>query len=408
MFSTRTAWSLEPNPLARLLAARRAAGVPITDLTASNPTTCGFTYDTAAILAALADPAQFQYAPTPHGAPAARAAIVAYYSGRGAPVDPAHIFLSASTSEAYSWCFKLLADPGDAVLIPQPSYPLFDYLAGLDSVQPHPYPLRYDGEWHIDFPALEAAITARTRAVVLVHPNNPTGSFLKRAEYGRLAAICRARDLALICDEVFADYAYGEDAARLPSPAGTDDVLTFTLNGLSKVAGLPQMKLGWIVVSGPAEERAAAVARLEVIADTYLSVGTPVQLALPHLLTGSEAVRAQIRARVAGNRRHLDAALTGDLPAHALPAEGGWYAIVRLPAVRSEEEWALTLLDHDNVLVQPGYFYDLPFAPALVLSLLPAPDVFAYGVACLVRLVRALSTDEKTDLTDSLPAHESV
>lgn len=388
MFSTRTAWSLEPNPLARLLTARRAAGAPLTDLTASNPTECGFDYDVAGILQALADPAQLHYAPTPRGSATARAAIAAYYAERGAAVDPAQIFLTAGTSEAYAWCFKLLADPGDAVLIPQPSYPLFDYLAGLESVQPLPYPLRYDGEWHLDFPALEAAITPRTRAVVVVHPNNPTGSFLKRAEYGRLAEICRAHRLAIICDEVFADYAYAPDAARMPTPAGTGAVLTFTLNGLSKVAGLPQMKLGWIVVSGPPEARTGALARLEVIADTYLAVGTPVQLALPALLAGSRGLRAQIQGRVATNRRALDVALSGDLPAHALPAEGGWYAIVRLPAARSEEEWALALLERHNVLVQPGYFYDLPFAPALVLSLLPPPAVFAHGVAGLARQVR--------------------
>jgi aspartate/methionine/tyrosine aminotransferase len=389
MFSTRTAWSLEPNPLARLVAARRsAAGVPLTDLTVSNPTECGFTYDTAGILAALADPAQLRYAPSPQGAPAARAAIAAYYAERGLEVDPAHVVLTASTSEAYAWCFKLLADPGDSVLIPSPSYPLFDYLAGLESVQTRPYPLRYDGEWHIDFPALDAAITPRTRAVVVVHPNNPTGSFLKRAEYARLAALCQAPGLAIICDEVFADYATAADPARMPSLAGTGAVRTFVLNGLSKVAGLPQMKLGWIVVSGPPTERAAALARLEVIADTYLSVGTPVQLALPRLLAGSGALRAQIQARVATNRRALDAVLTGDLPAHALPAEGGWYAIVRLPAAHSEDTWALALLDRHNVLTQPGYFYDLPVAPALVLSLLPPPDLFAPGVACLIELLR--------------------
>ena len=362
--------------------------MPLLDLTIPNPTAGEFAYDTAGILHALDDAAQFRYAPVPQGAPAARAAIAAYYAERGTTVDPAQIVLTASTSEAYAWCFKLLTDPGDAVLTPQPSYPLFDYLAGLESVQTHPYPLAYDGEWHIDFPALEAAITPRTRAVIVVHPNNPTGSFLKRAEYGRLAAICRAHRLAIIADEVFTDYAYAADAARMPSLTSTPTVLTFTLNGLSKVAGLPQMKLGWIVVSGPPEERAAALARLEVIADTYLSVGTPVQLALPALLSGSGPLRAQIQARVTANRQALDAALTGDLPAHVLPAEGGWYAIVRLPAVHSEDEWALALLEQTSVLVQPGYFYDLPFTPALVLSLLPPPNVFAAGVAGLAHLLR--------------------
>jgi aspartate/methionine/tyrosine aminotransferase len=388
MFSTRSTWDLEPNPLAQLAAAKRAAGGILYDLTVSNPTTCGFDYPAPAILAALSDPAQLRYAPTPMGAPGARAAIARYYRERGATVDPAHVLLTASTSEAYAWCFKLLADPGDSVLIPQPSYPLFEYLAGLDGVHPLPYPLGYDGEWHIDFPALAAGIEPRTRAIILVHPNNPTGSFLKQAEYGRLVALCREHGLALICDEVFADFAYAADVGRMGTLAAQEDILTFTLNGLSKVAGLPQLKLSWLVVSGPPATRQAALAQLELIADTYLSVGAPVQLALPQLLALSGGLRDQIRARVALNRQQLDRALAPDLPAHALPAEGGWYAIVRLPAWRTEEEWALTLLADADVLVQPGYFYDLPFRPALVLSLLPPPAVFSTGIARLVGLLQ--------------------
>ena len=384
---------LEENPLARLVAAKRAAGGALLDLTASNPTTCDFAYPTDAILAALADPGQVRYAPAPTGALSARAAVAAYYQERGVAVDPAQVVLTASTSEAYAWCFKLLADPGDTVLIPQPSYPLFEYLAGLETVRAVPYPLRYDGEWHIDFPALAACLTPQVRAAILVHPNNPTGSFLKQAEYARLVELCRAHSLALICDEVFADFSYGPDAARMGTLAGQDGVLTFTLSGLSKVAGLPQMKLSWLVVSGPEEARAAALARLEVIADTYLSVGAPVQLALPRLLELSGPIQAQIRARVATNRRHLDAALA-DLPAHALPAEGGWYAIVRLPALHTEEEWATALLAEDDVLVQPGYFYDLPFASALVISLLPPPAVFHEGVARLVKRIQSTSEHE--------------
>jgi aspartate/methionine/tyrosine aminotransferase len=392
-FSARSGWELEENPLARLAAAKRAAGGTLLDLTASNPTTCDFVYPTEAILAALADPAQMRYAPHPTGAASARAAVAAYYRERGAAVDPAQVVLTASTSEAYAWCFKLLAGPGDAILIPQPSYPLFEYLAGLEAVRAVPYPLRYDGEWHIDFPALAARLTPETRAVILVHPNNPTGSFLKQAEYARLVELCHAHHLALICDEVFADFAAGADAGRMGTPAGQDAVLTFTLSGLSKVAGLPQMKLSWMVVSGPVAERAAALARLEVIADTYLSVGTPVQLALPRLLELGGPIREQIRARVAANRRHLDTALA-DLPAHALPAEGGWYAIVRLPALRREEEWATELLAEDDVLVQPGYFYDLPFAPALVISLLPPPAIFHEGIARLVQRIRSTNGHE--------------
>lgn len=392
-FAARSTWDLEENPLARLAAAKRAAGGALLDLTASNPTTCDFAYPTDAILAALADPAQMRYAPSPTGTAPARAAVAAYYQERGTAVDPAQVVLTASTSEAYAWCFKLLADPGDTVLIPQPSYPLFEYLAGLEAVRAVPYPLRYDGEWHIDFPALAARLTPQTRAIILVHPNNPTGSFLKLAEYARLIELCRAHNLALICDEVFADFAYGMDTSRMGTLAGQDAVLTFTLSGLSKVAGLPQMKLSWLVVSGPAEERTAALARLEVIADTYLSVGTPVQLALPRLLELGGPIRAQIRARVAANRQHLDAALA-DLPAHALPAEGGWYAVVRLPALRTEEEWATTLLAEDDLLVQPGYFYDLPFTPALVISLLPPPPLFNEGIARLVSRIRSTNGHE--------------
>jgi alanine-synthesizing transaminase len=392
VFSKRTTWDLEQNALSQLLAAKRMAGTPLLDLTLSNPTTAEFEYPRMEILAALADPGQLRYAPTPAGAAGARAAIVTYYQQRGADLDPDQILLTASTSEAYAWTFKLLADPGDTILIPQPSYPLFEYLAGLEGIRAATYPLRYDGEWHIDFPALAACKEPRVRAIVVVHPNNPTGSFLKQEEYRRLAAFCRDHELAIICDEVFSDYAYAPDAQRMGTLAGADEVLTCTLSGLSKVAGLPQMKLSWLVVSGPAEACTAAHARLEVIADTYLSAGTPVQLALPRLLAAGAEVRAQIQERVLANRRLLDEAVTAHLPAHVLPAEGGWYAILHLPAFLNEEALALELLDEDDVIVQPGYFYDLPLTPALVLSLLAPPAMFAAGLTRLVGRIRDIVT----------------
>jgi aspartate/methionine/tyrosine aminotransferase len=312
--------------------------------------------------------------------------VAAYYAAHGAPVDPDSVILTASTSEAYSHLFKLLADPGDAVLAPAPSYPLFDYLAGLDSVDLVPYPLVYDGGWGIDFAALEAALTPRTRAILTVHPNNPTGAFVKRDEAARLIALCRAHARARIADEVFLDSAGGPDPARAPSVVTTTGCLTATLSGLSKLAGLPGIKASWMVLTGPPALRAEALARAEVVADTYLSVSTPVQQALPRLLEQGAGLRAQIAARVAANRQALAAALAGPLPLDLLPAEGGWYATLRLPAVCSEDDWALALLA-DGVLVHPGYFFDFAYGPLLVLSLLPPPDLFAEGIARIVRRV---------------------
>lgn len=388
-FSRRTTWNLAGNAWAAAVATHRQAGIPLRDLTESNPTRCGFAYNPAT-LAALADPAGLAYHPAARGSRAAREAVAAYYAGHGVSVDPDRVLLTASTSEAYSYLFKLLADPGDTMLAPTPSYPLFEYLAGLDGVTLAPYPLRYDGAWFLDFPALEATLPPRARALIVVHPNNPTGTFLKRDEWARLVAFCRAHDLALIADEVFLDYGYAPDPDRAPSLAGTDEVLTCTLSGLSKLAGLPQVKLSWMVIGGPPALQAEALARAEVIADTYLSVSTPVQLALPRLLAGGAALRSQIRARVAANRQALDRALTGPRPLQARPAEGGWYATLQVPAIRSEEAWALTLLAADGVLVHPGYFFDFPGGCLLVISLLPPPAVFAEGLERLIRRVEAI------------------
>jgi len=351
---------------------KRSAGAAILDLTESNPTAAGFAYPSDGILAALADPRALTYQPAPAGLPSARAAVSEYYSGR---VDPGRILLTASTSEAYAFVFKLLADPGDEVLIPRPSYPLFDFLAALDSVRVVQYPLVYDGVWAINFDALARSITPRTRAIVLVNPNNPTGSFLKQAELGPLIALCREHNLCLISDEVFSDYALHPDRPELVrSLVDVTEVPTFCLSGLSKVAGLPQMKLGWIVASEQALER------LELIADTYLSVSTPVQLAAPVLLGLRTQLQNQILARVRANQAFLLSQIGPRSPWKLLEIEGGWYAILETPRIQSEEDWVLSLLDRDGVLVQPGFFFDFEREAFLVLSLLTPDEVFREGV----------------------------
>ena len=301
-------------------------------------------------------------------------------------VSPSRILLTASTSEAYSYLFKLLANPGDEILVPRPSYPLFEALAGLDSVRAVQYPLRYDGVWHVDFDALERAVTWRTRAMVVVNPNNPTGSFLKRDEAARLEIFAAGRALAILSDEVFADYGFGEDPARVVTLADTRTALTFVMSGLSKIAGLPQMKLGWIVASGPGNER--ALDRLEWIADTFLSVATPVQVALPRLLEISEGIRAQIRARTAANLALLRA-LTLRSAANVLTVEGGWYAVLQVPRTQSEEQWAIALLRDYNVLVQPGFFYDFESEAFLVVSLLTEAATFEKGVRRIMSYILA-------------------
>jgi aspartate/methionine/tyrosine aminotransferase len=365
------------------VAQARARGQALIDLTESNPTVVGLRYPEALIREALADAAALRYEPTPKGLLSARAAVAAYYRRHQRVVDPERITLTASTSEAYSWLFKLLCDPGDEVLVPTPSYPLFEHLAGLEAVRVTPYPLRYHGGWFLDVEEVARVLTARSRAVLVVNPNNPTGSFLRRGEHARLQQLCAERDLALISDEVFADYAFAPDGERVTTLVDDDaTALTFCLSGLSKLVGLPQLKLGWIVLGGPPARRAAAEARLELIADTYLSVGAPVQHAAPRLLQLVDDVGAQIAARVRDNRDHLAAALRG-APANLLASDGGWSAIVRLPAIRSEEEWVLSLLDA-GVLVHPGFFYDLAGTHA-VLSLLAPFDRLRDGIAAIVR-----------------------
>ena len=370
-YSSRLRWDLAPNRLTRLLDERRSAGAAILDLTESNPTAAGFAYPSDRILAALADPRALTYQPAAAGLPSARAAVSEYYSGR---IDPGRVLLTASTSEAYAFVFKLLADPGDEVLVPRPSYPLFDFLAALDGVRVVQYPLVYHNGWTIDFDALARSITPRTRAIVLVNPNNPTGSFLKQSELGPLIALASQHRLALISDEVFSDYAIRADARFVRSLVDVTEVPTFCLSGLSKVSGLPQLKLGWIVTGEQAFER------LELIADTYLSVSAPVQLAAPVLLGLRTQLQHQIIARVRANRAFLVSQIGPASPWRLLETEGGWYAILEAPRIQSEEEWVLSLLASDGVLVQPGFFFDFEREAFLVLSLLTSDAVFQEGV----------------------------
>jgi alanine-synthesizing transaminase len=380
MFSARLDADLTPNALTHLLQAKRQAGERVLDLTSSNPIHAGITYPAGEILAALSDPSVLQYDPDPAGTIAARRAVARYYAGAGTAIAPERILLTAITSEAYAYLFKLLCNPGDEVLTPRPSYPLFDYLAALESVRVNQYPLRYDGAWSIDFAALEAAIHERTRAIVVVNPNNPTGSFLKQDERERLDRICSARSLALLSDEVFADYAHRDDARRAGSLLRGGNSLTFVMSGLSKVAALPQMKLGWIAVAGPAELTRQAYERLEWISDTYLSVGAPVQCAASRLLEIRHPIQEELRVRIRANLASLKAQLTRDCPFRLLDLEGGWCATLEAPRIRSEEEWTTGLLRAENVLVQPGYFYDFEREAYLILSLLTPEDVFAEGV----------------------------
>jgi alanine-synthesizing transaminase len=388
-FSKRTSWDRSDNPLARELARASGAGRALVDLTESNPTRAGFA--NAELCALLGDPRGAAYDPAALGLPEAREAVARYYADRGLDVPAARVCLAASTSEAYGWIFKLLCERGDEVLVPAPSYPLLAYLASLEDIALVPYPLARPEAFRVDLAALEAAITPRSRAIVLVHPNNPTGTFVRRDEAAALAAMARARGLALVVDEVFGDYALGPlPADRRPSFAGEAEALTFVLSGLSKVAALPQVKLGWVAVSGPDEVVAEAMGRLEVIADTYLSASTPVQRALPEILARRGPVQAALRARTAANLAALDAAIAaaGALaPVRRLLLDGGWYATLEVPRTRSDDAWVEILVRQDGVVVHPGYFFDFDGEGFLVVSLLPEPAAFREAIGKVVRRV---------------------
>lgn len=385
MFSSRLPARLETNAVSRAIDRRRASGAALLDLTQTNPTAVGISYPDD-VLSSLADPAATRYEPLPLGLPAAREAVAAEASFTGVSISAGQVVLTASTSEAYALLFKLLANPGDQVLVPQPSYPLFELLTSLEGVDPVPYRLEHHGAWSIDRASLERAISPRTRAVLVVSPNNPTGSMMRAADLDWLTRLCAGSGIAIIADEVFADYPLmpRSDGRRL---AGDTRALTFSLGGLSKSAGLPQLKLGWIMVSGPDELARDAIDRLEVICDTYLSVSTPVQVAAARLIESGRLVRGAICARLAANLRTLHDRLRSFAGVTLLEPEAGWSAVLRVPRTTTEEELVLRLIDEAGVIVHPGYFFDFAGEAFVVVSLLPAPGEFNEAIDRILPIV---------------------
>jgi alanine-synthesizing transaminase len=389
VFAKRTGWNLEPNLFARALEAHRASGKKLFDLTASNPTTCGFDYPDSAILAALSDPRALVYSPDSKGLLSAREAVANYYSsfrgysGEFRSLNPKNVILTAGTSEAYSYIFRLLCETGDEILVPAPSYPLFEILADINDVRPAPYHLIYDHGWQVDFDSLRRAISPRTRAILTVNPNNPTGSFLREQEARQLAEICAAQNLAIIADEVFLDYLSDATAAR--TFAAENRSLCFTLSGLSKISALPQMKLAWLAASGPDALVKSAIERLEIIADTYLSPGTPVQIAAPRLLAIGGEIQRQLRSRISDNLRYLDSLVARAPHISRLDRAGGWYAVLRVPATLSDEEMAVALLEQESVMIHPGRFFDFAQDGFIVVSLIPRVEEFAEGARRLLQ-----------------------
>ena len=378
MFSERTKWNLAANKLSEALARHRASGKRLIDLSVSNPTDCGFVYETDTILRALQNPAALRYEPNSKGLEVARRAVAKYYAERSAAVSLDDIIPTASTSEAYSFVFRLLCNPGDEVLIPAPSYPLFAFLAEIQDVKLVRYPLIYDHGWQIDLHSLQQAITPRTRGLIVVNPNNPTGHFVKEQELAKLNEICAVREIALIADEVFLDFAL--ESPNVTSCAGNSGALTFTLSGLSKICGLPQMKIAWVIASGPEELKRQAADRLDVIADTYLSPSAPVQLATPDFLELRRGFQAQVIARVRRNLAELDRQLARQNVCTRLDVEGGWYAVLRVPGLQTDEELAIALLETRDVYVHPGHFFDFAGEGYLVVSLIALEEEFARGI----------------------------
>jgi alanine-synthesizing transaminase len=384
MFASRTNWNLNPNRLAETLERHKSGGGRLLDLSASNPTECSFKYDAPAIMRSLCSPASLQYRPDPKGLTSARQAVSDYYAERGERIAIDDLILTASTSEAYSFIFRLLCNPGDELLIPTPGYPLFDFLADVNDVRLVRYPLFYDHGWHIDMHALKQAITPRARGIIVVHPNNPTGHFTRSEEVSELNQICSANQMAIIADEVFLDFSLG--AAQKSFVANTG-ALTFTMSGISKISGLPQMKFAWLAVSGPEETKREALARLEMIADTYLSLNAPIQLAAPVLLQQRKQFQQQLMSRVRTNLAELDSQLAGKNNVGRLVVEGGWYAVLRIPATRSDEGLALELLEKHDVYLHPGHYYDFPGDGYLVVSLITPEQDFREGMKRLLSAV---------------------
>lgn len=389
MFSERTNWHLARNRFTRAVEEVRASGARILDLTASNPTRVGLEYDSRAVLHSLRSPEILDYDPQAKGLAFAREAIVAYYRGQHGihDLNRERVVLTTSTSEGYSYVFRLLCNVGDELLVPKPSYPLFEFLADLQDVKLVPYPLIYDHGWQFDFHSMQSAVTRRTGGVVVVHPNNPTGSYVHEGEFEQLNAFCGQHRLALIVDEVFLDYAVDGSAHR--SFAGNRNVLTFVLSGLSKISALPQMKVAWVVTSGPEGDVVAATERLEVIADTYLSMNAPVQCALPQLLEQRHSIQRQLCWRVKTNLQELDRQLAAHRSCQRLCVEGGWYAVLRVPVTQSDEELAIRLVKEKFVMVHPGHFYDFPQDGYLVLSLIAPTAEFSTGVAGLLQYLNS-------------------
>jgi len=381
MFSDRTAWNLEANPLSKALTDRISSGKQVIDLTESNPTKCGFHFEAQQILEALSHAASLNYEPVAQGLLSARNAVVEYYRSRKCAVNVNDIFLTTSTSEAYAFLFRTLCNPGDEVLIPQPGYPLFNFLADIQDVPTAPYPLIYDYGWQIDFHALQRAINPRTRAIVIVNPNNPTGHFCRSDDMHHLNQICLEGDLAIIADEVFLDFSLGKDMLS------NNKALTFTMSGLSKISGLPQMKVAWLIATGPETLKQQGVARLEMIADTYLSMNTPMQLALPALLELRHNFQQQCLTRTRNNLAQLDKVLAAQRLCTRLNLEGGWYAVVKVPVSGSDDGLALELLNARGVYVHPGHFYDFPADGYLVVSLITPEGPLATGIEALIGLI---------------------
>ncbi|MBI3194152.1 MAG: pyridoxal phosphate-dependent aminotransferase [Ignavibacteriae bacterium] len=378
-FSNRTSWHCHPNTLSLLLEQKTKRGEKILDLIVSNPTGCGFLFPEEDLLAALSDSRSLKYEPNPRGMLSAREAIVRYYSEKHISIETSKIFLTASTSESYSLIFKLLCNAGEHVLVPRPSYPLFDYLSQVNDVHLRHYDLHYNDEWMLDIQSIRDAINPQTKAIVIINPHNPTGMFLKRHEFEAIKHIAREHSLALIVDEVFIDYAF-ESTQEIISTTEESDVLTFTLNGISKSCGLPQMKLGWFVVTGSGLQVTETEERLEILCDTFLSVNTPVQVALPRLLQSGENIRQQICKRITTNYTFLQSLSHHHSLITTYQSDGGWYGILRAPQTQTDEEWAIELLEKRNVHLYPGYFFDFQTEGNLVVSLLVEEDTFKLGI----------------------------
>ncbi len=385
MFSTRTNWNLTPNKSSRLIEERRAKGLLILDLTESNPTLCGFHYPQEDILGALLNPENLIYEPNSKGLQKTRAAVAEYYSSHSIDINPENIFLTASTSEAYTFIFRLLMDVGDEILVPKPSYPLMEYLTKISDVEIKYYNLLYDGEWFFDFDSITRNISKKTKAILLIHPNNPTGSYIKKEEYKTLVEVCASNNLALIADEVFLDYSFYEDESRVNSLAEKKDVLTFTFSGISKIIGLPQMKLAWIVVNGREDVGREAISRLEIIADSYLTVSTPIQNAAKNWFSLREKQNGDIRNRIKVNYEFLVDRTKNNSLIKVMNVEGGWNAILQIPQLKSDEEWVEYFLTNHGVIVQPGFFYDFDRDGFWVVSLLTTPDIFQKGIDIIVK-----------------------